>query len=96
MLNKFSALALGVMTAAVLVYSTSSFAGTASQVTNAAECAQGIKDSLEARANEPELGPKAAKSFDEIIELAKQRCAGKEYSNAAELLNIARGMVASE
>jgi hypothetical protein len=67
-----------------------------SQVTNAKECAQGITDTKEARATNPTLGPKAAKAFDEILELAEKRCASNEFSNAAELLNVARGMVSSE
>ncbi|MEX2310819.1 MAG: hypothetical protein WD624_00045, partial [Rhodospirillales bacterium] len=67
-----------------------------SQVTNAKECAQGIMDTKEARATNPELGPKAAKAFDEILELAVKRCENNEFSNAAELLNVARSMVASE
>ncbi len=66
------------------------------QVTNDKECTQAIADTKESRAGNPELGPKAAKAFDEILALAEKRCEQKEYPFAAELFNIARGMVASE
>jgi len=63
---------------------------------NAKECTQAVADAKEARTSEPELGPKAAKAFDEIIALAEKRCAQKEFAFAGDLLTLARGMVASE
>ena len=61
-----------------------------------AECAQAVADAKAARENEPDIGPKAGKIFDDVVELAAKRCEQKEFVYAGELLNLARGMVASE
>lgn len=65
-------------------------------ITSEAACLAAIKDTGEARAGNPVLGPKAAKAFDEILALAAQRCKDGEFQHADDLLIIARGMVASE
>ena len=65
-------------------------------ITTPAHCKQALEDAKMARTNEPDIGEKSGKVFDEIIALAEQRCAEKEFVYADQLLNIARGMVASE
>ena len=65
-------------------------------ITTPAQCKQALEDAKTARANEPDIGDKSGKVFDNIIALAEQRCAEKEFVYADQLLNIARGMVASE
>lgn len=84
--------------AATIVFASSAFAAStkSKQMTDDLTCKQAVVDAKEARENEPDIGDKSAKVFDEIVRLAEQRCAQKEYAYAAELLNIARGMVASE
>ncbi len=68
----------------------------ASMITTPAQCKQALEDAKTARTNEPDIGDKSGKVFDDIIALAEQRCAEKEFVYADQLLNIARGMVASE
>lgn len=92
---RFSALALGAMATAMLVQPLTADAAS-TQVTDAMACKQALVDIKEQRLNEPEIGDKAAKMFDEIVALAVQRCANKEFKYANDLLTIARGMVASE
>ncbi len=92
---RFSALVLGAMTVAMLTHPQSGHAAS-KQVTDASACKQALVDIKEQRLNEPEIGDKAAKMFDEIVALAEQRCAKKEFKYANDLLTIARGMVASE
>ncbi len=96
MSKNIRSLAQFVLAAVLLVQAHTAVAQTSTQVTNAQECAQGIADTKEAKASNPELGPKAAKIFDEVLELATKRCEQNEFAYAAELLNLARGMVASE
>lgn len=96
MIKKSTVLAQVVLAAVLLSQTNSVLAQTSTQVTNAEECKQGIADTNEAKNSNPELGPKAAKAFEEIMELAAKRCEQKEFPFAAELLNVARGMVASE
>lgn len=88
-------LALGVMMIAMAFQPQSGFAKS-KQVTDASACKQALVDIKEQRLAEPEIGDKAAKMFDEVVALAEQRCASKEYKYANDLLTIARGMVASE
>tara|TARA_E500000318_G_scaffold74500_1_gene69132 strand:+ start:317 stop:634 length:318 start_codon:yes stop_codon:yes gene_type:complete len=59
-------------------------------------CEAAIQDTQEARAGNPDLGPKSAAVFDSLLELAAQRCKDGEYQYADDLLIVARGMVASE
>jgi hypothetical protein len=59
-------------------------------------CESAIKDTQEARAGNPDVGPKAAAAFDSLLELAAQRCKNGAYQYADDLLVVARGMVASE
>jgi len=92
---KHSAIALGAIATVILVQPQSGFAAS-KQVTDASACKQALVDIKEQRLVEPEIGDKAAKMFDEIVALAAQRCANKEYKYANDLLTIARGMVASE
>lgn len=68
----------------------------ASMINNPVQCKQAIEDAKTARADEPDIGDKSGKVFDEIVAMAEQRCAEKEFVYADQLLNIARGMVASE
>jgi urease accessory protein UreF len=101
MIRKTLPLAQLVLGGLLLVQTQPAFAQAASrpeatQITNAQECTQAIADTQEARSSNPEIGPKAAKIFDEVMELAAKRCEQKQFDNAGELLNIARGMVASE
>ena len=65
-------------------------------ITTLKACEAAIKDTQEARAGNPDLGPKSAAVFDSLLELAAQRCKDGEYQYADDLLIVARGMVASE
>jgi len=65
-------------------------------ITSLKACESAISDTREARAGNPDLGPKSEKVFDELVELAGRRCQAGEYQFADDLLVIARGMVASE
>ncbi len=69
---------------------------TSLQISNTVECTTALADTREAQSSNPTLGDKSAKAFEEIFALAEQRCADNQFANAADLLNIARGMVASE
>lgn len=90
------ALAPMVLSGFVLFQSQSAFAQDTNVPKNNAECAQAVADAKAARENEPDIGPKAGKIFADVVELAEKRCEQKEFVYAAELLNLARGMVASE
>jgi len=92
---RLSALVLGAIATVMLVQPQAGLAKS-KQVTDASACKQALVDIKEQRLAEPEIGDKAAKMFDEIVALAEQRCANKEYKYANDLLTIARGMVASE
>ncbi|WP_323795239.1 hypothetical protein [Nisaea sp.] len=65
-------------------------------ITTLKACEAAITDTQEARAGNPDLGPKSAAAFDDLLELAAQRCKDGAYQYADDLLIIARGMVASE
>ena len=80
----------------VLFQSQSAFAQDTNVPKNKADCMQGVADAKLARENEPDIGPKAGKIFDGVIELAEKRCEQSEFVYANELLNLARGMTASE
>jgi len=96
MIRKTLPLAHLVLGALLLVHTHGALANSASQVTNALECKQALIDTNEARNANPELGPKSAKIFEEVIGQAEAKCAANDFAAAAELINIARGMVASE
>lgn len=66
------------------------------QIADASACAQSVANTKEARAQNPDIGEKSAKVFDELVALAEKRCEEKEFKKADELLQVARGMVASE
>ena len=68
----------------------------AADIMNEKQCQSVIKDTEEAISSNPSLGEKYEKVLMEIMALAKKRCDDKEFANAAELLAVARGMVASE
>ena len=65
-------------------------------ITTLKACEAAIQDTQEARAGNPDLGPKSAEVFDSLLEFAAQRCKDGEYQYADDLLIVARGMVASE
>lgn len=89
-------IASAVLAAMLFAYPLASFAANEPQVADASQCSQGVKDTKEARASNPDIGPKAAKTFDDLMALAEKRCEQKEFKFADELLQVARGMVASE
>lgn len=91
--SAFAALAFAV---AAYAYPSYAMTPTASQITSEIECQRALKDTLEARTTNPEIGDKSAKTFEQLIERATQLCADKDYVGAAHVLNDARGMVASE
>lgn len=88
--------ASAVLAAMLFAYPAASFAANGPQIADASQCSQSVKDTKEARASNPDIGDKAAKVFDELIALAEKRCEQKEFKFADELLQVARGMVASE
>lgn len=59
-------------------------------------CMQAINDVKAQRQTEPDIGPKAAIKFDEVVKEAEQLCAKKDFAAAGEALTLARGMIASE
>jgi hypothetical protein len=68
----------------------------AQQISNEKQCLQAVKDTEEAITSNPKIGDKAEKILLEVMALAKQRCEEKQFANAKDLLELARGMVASE
>jgi len=68
----------------------------AADIMNDKQCQNAVKDTEEAIHENPTLGDKAEKILMDIMALAKKRCDEKQYSNAKDLLDLARGMVASE
>lgn len=90
---------LAIVTAVlVLAQAGSAFAAgkNPTKISSQQACESAIKDTHEARAGNPVLGPKAEKIFDSLLELATERCKSGEFQYADDLLVIARGMVASE
>lgn len=79
-----------------LVIATSAGAQSYTEPTNTNNCMQAVSDTRQAKEENPALGEKSQAVFDQIVELAVKRCQDKEFQHAGELLNIARGMVASE
>lgn len=89
--------ASAVLAAMLFAYPITSFAAdNGPQIADAAQCSQSVKDTKEARASNPDLGDKSAKVFDDLMALAEKRCEQKQFKFADELLQVARGMVASE
>tara|TARA_R110002012_G_scaffold187275_1_gene354234 strand:+ start:624 stop:896 length:273 start_codon:yes stop_codon:yes gene_type:complete len=82
----------------VVAYSGSAYSSgkNPTTITSLKACEAAIKDTQEARAGNPALGPKAGQAFESLLELAGQRCKDGEYQYADDLLVIARGMVATE
>ncbi len=82
--------------AALLVplYGTSAFG--ANKIMNKKECLSVVKDTEQAIDENPALGDKAEKILMAVMDLAKTRCEEKQFDNASDLLELARGMVASE
>ncbi len=68
----------------------------AADIENAKQCVNGVEDTKEAIEENPAIGDKAEAILMEVMELAQQRCDEKNFSAAQELLELARGMVASE
>jgi len=66
------------------------------EIMNDKQCQSALKDVTEAVDENPAIGDKAEKILMEVIALARQRCDEKQYDNAKDLLDLARGMVASE
>ena len=68
----------------------------AQEIMTEKQCNEVVQDTIEAIDENPALEGKAEKILLEVLELAKQRCEEKQFDNAKDLLNLARGMVASE
>ncbi len=96
MSKKLFALAPLALSGVVMFHSHAVFAQDTNVPKNKTECAQAVADAKTARENEPDIGPKAGKIFGQVIELAEKRCSQGEFVYAADLLNLARGMTASE
>lgn len=60
------------------------------------ECVRVMVDTAQAIDENPSLDGQAEKILLEVMELAKQRCKEGQFDNAKDLLELARGMVASE
>ena len=60
------------------------------------QCRSVVKDTEEAINENPTLGEKSEKILLAVMVLAIQRCDEKQFANAKDLLDLARGMVASE
>jgi len=68
----------------------------AEDIVDQKQCYSLVKDAEEAISENPVLGDKSEKILIEVMALAKQRCEEKQFSNAKDLLELARGLVASE
>jgi len=55
-----------------------------------------VSDAKEAKEAEPHIGDKSEVVFDQFVARAAERCEVNEFQHADQLLNIARGIVASE
>jgi len=93
---RFSAFAIVALATSAFVPVVNASNPTASQITSDMECTSALKNTLEARNNYSFIGEKSTKTFEQLIERATQLCTEKNYSDAAQLLNEARGMVAGE
>ena len=68
----------------------------AEEFADADACRMAVKETEEAITENPGLTGKAAEILIEVMALADQRCDEQQFSNAKQLLDLARGMVASE
>jgi hypothetical protein len=64
--------------------------------TNKKNGMQAVADAKEAKEAEPHIGDKSEVVFDQFVARAAERCEANEFQHADQLLNIARGIVASE
>jgi len=60
------------------------------------QCYGVIADTREAISSNPDLSDKSEKILLEVMDLAQKRCDEDQLANAKDLLDLARGMVASE
>jgi len=64
--------------------------------TEAEVCMEFVKDTLDARAANPVIGPKATAEFEKLVAEAEASCKTGKTAQAMKDLVTARGMVASE
>lgn len=66
------------------------------QMTELERCLNDVRDAEEARQGNPVIGDKAAKTFEQLIADASRQCENREFAEASQTVNTAKGMVASE
>ncbi|MCK5778993.1 MAG: hypothetical protein KAH11_09385 [Rhodospirillales bacterium] len=96
MTKEFYALAPMVLGGLLLSASVNASVRDSNALANEQSCMQAITDVKAQRESEPDIGPKAAIKFDEVVKEAEQLCAKKDFAAAGEALTLARGMIASE
>ncbi|NQW01127.1 MAG: hypothetical protein HQ483_15585 [Rhodospirillales bacterium] len=93
MKNLVKCMMFGVVAVSLASFGTRAYAA---DIENAKQCAEVVADTVQAVEENPSLGDKSEKILLEVMNLAQQRCDEKNFSAAQELLELARGMVASE
>jgi len=68
----------------------------AAEINDLGQCRQVVKDTEQAIDENPAVEGKSEEILLAVMTLARQRCEEKQFSNAEDLLKLARGMVASE
>ncbi len=93
MFETFKYLTMGVLVATFFL---SASVVKAEDILDQKQCRSVVKDTYEAIDDNPALGGKSEKILLAIMVLAEQRCDEKQFKNAKDLLDLARGMAASE
>ena len=68
----------------------------AQEIRDEKQCLQVMKDTAAAIDENPAVEGKSEEILLKVMELAKQRCAEKQFDNAKDLLLLVRTMVAAE
>jgi hypothetical protein len=85
-----------VLGSVILLAGLASSPAVAADIMDARQCQMAIADAREAIEDNPTLGEKVEKVLLEVMALAQKRCEEKQFSNAKDLLDLARGMVSAE
>lgn len=96
MFTKKFAFASAALAAYVFVLPVSNVSADANHIGDATQCAKVVEQTKEFRKLGPTVGDRAAQIFDSLIVRANELCDAKEYSQAAKVLNQARGTIVSE
>lgn len=81
---------------ALTAAATAAHAAGATYRTEAEVCLQHVADAEEARQINPEIGDKAARTFEQLVAEARRLCETQDFAAATKVIDTAKGMVASE